>query len=134
MSDVTTFELVTPEAQLARYDAKSVSIPGDEGDIGALPDHARVMTTLRPGVVKVERPDGTVDEYVISGGFAEITEICTSVIAELAVPKEKATREFIDRLIAEAEEELALPSGIFDETSLALRINDYRNLEHILGV
>ncbi len=134
MNDVTTFELVTPEGQLARYDAKMVSIPGSEGDIGALPDHARVMTTLRPGIVKVERPDGADEEYVVSGGFAEITEICTSVIAEQAVPRAEATREFIDKLVAEAEEELALPSGTYDETTIALRINDYRDLAHMLGV
>ena len=45
------FHLVSPERKLASFDAKSVVIPGMEGDITLLPNHADFLTSLRPGTV-----------------------------------------------------------------------------------
>ena len=45
------FELVSPERLLMSDDVDAVEIPGTEGDMGILPGHAPVLSTLRPGVV-----------------------------------------------------------------------------------
>ena len=51
------FELVAPERLLASIDCDMVVIPGEEGDFGVLPDHAPLMSLLRPGVISVYQGD-----------------------------------------------------------------------------
>ncbi len=83
MADTMQFDLVSPERSLASLQAAEVQIPGAEGDMTILPNHAPVLTTLRPGVVKVSGPDGDAD-YVVTGGFVEISPEGVSVLAEQA--------------------------------------------------
>lgn len=83
MADTMQFDLVSPERSLASLSASAVQIPGAEGDMTILPNHAAVLTTLRPGVLKVSGPDGETD-YVVTGGFVEISPEGVSVLAEQA--------------------------------------------------
>ena len=102
MAETFQFDLVSPERRLASLEATSVLIPGAEGDMTAMADHAPVITTLRPGVLKVEGPEGTTD-YVVTGGFAEISSRGISVLAERAVPKGEMTQEHLDTMMEEAK-------------------------------
>lgn len=101
MADTMQFDLVSPERRLASLRVSAVRIPGADGDMTAMPDHAPVITTLRPGVLHVEGPDGTA-EYVVSGGFAEINATSLSVLAEKAIPLNEVTRAHIDEMIEDA--------------------------------
>ncbi len=103
MADMIQFDLVSPERKLASMQASEVQIPGSEGDMTAMADHMPIITTLRPGVVKATGSEGT-QEYVVSGGFAEVTPTSVSVLAEQAVPRADVTPEFLDRLREQAEE------------------------------
>ena len=80
------FDLVSPERRLASVEATEVQIPGADGDMTAMADHAPTITTLRPGVLKVTGPEGDA-EYVVTGGFAEIGESGISVLAERAIAR-----------------------------------------------
>ncbi len=103
MADTMQFDLVSPERRLASFEAREVQIPGAEGDLTAMPDHAPVITTLRPGVLKVVTAEGT-QSYAVTGGFAEITAEGASVLAERAMPLDEVTQEVFDTLVAEATE------------------------------
>lgn len=106
MADTVQFDLVSPERLLASVEAKEVQIPGAEGDMTALPDHAPLITTLRPGVLKVTSDKG-VDEYVVTGGFAEINPTSISVLAEQAVPRGDVTAEQFKAMVDQATDALA---------------------------
>jgi len=97
------FDLVSPERALASLQASAVQIPGADGDMTAMPDHAPTITTLRPGVLTVEGPDGT-SSYAVTGGFAEISAAGTSVLAEKAIATADITAADMDTLIAQAKE------------------------------
>ena len=101
MADMMQFDLVSPERRLASVQATEVQIPGAEGDFTAMALHAPVITTLRPGVLKVVTPSGT-DEYLVTGGFAEVGAAGTSVLAERAFAKADVTAELMEGLIKEA--------------------------------
>ena len=96
------FDLVSPERKLASLEASEVEIPGSEGDFTAMPDHAPVLTTLRPGLLKV-KAGGEVTEYIVTGGFVEVSATATSVLAEKAMPRAELTAEIVEALVAEAE-------------------------------
>ncbi|WP_050928277.1 F0F1 ATP synthase subunit epsilon [Aestuariivita boseongensis] len=101
MADTIQFDLVSPERSLASLEVKAVQIPGADGDLTAMPDHAPLITTLRPGILTVEAP-GETSEYVVFGGFAEIGASGISVLAEKAVPKGEMTRADLDAMVEEA--------------------------------
>lgn len=96
------FDLVSPERRLASVEASEVRIPGADGDMTAMADHAPTITTLRPGVLSVVHSGGT-DDYIVVGGFAEITPTGVSVLAERALPKAEVTQEMFNEMVAEAK-------------------------------
>ncbi len=131
MADTMTFDLVSPERKLASVEATSVNIPGMEGDLTAMPNHAAFLTTLRPGVVKVNN-GSDVTEYVVTGGFAEISAEGTSVLAEQAMPLNEATAEVLGGVLSAAEATLET-SAEDSKTAAAQRVNDVKTLMAQLG-
>lgn len=101
MADMLQFDLVSPERKLASGQARAVQIPGADGDLTAMPDHAPTITTLRPGVLVVDGANGE-ERFVVTGGFAEISPEATTVLAERAFP-------------ASGEEARAALQGILEE-------------------
>ena len=97
------FDLVSPERELASMDAASVQIPGADGDMTVMADHAPTITTLRPGVLRVEA-GGSTHEYVVTGGFAEIGTQGVSVLAERAVAKGDMTQDDMDAMFDEVQD------------------------------
>ena len=112
MAETLHFELVSPERKLVSTAATQVQIPGVAGDFTAMPKHAPFLTTLRPGVVKVVGEKG-VEEFVVTGGFAEVSPTSATILAELAVPKGEGDRDMIASLVARAEaaQAQATPEG-----------------------
>lgn len=103
MADLMQFDLVSPERRVASYKASAVKVPGTEGDITAMPNHAPLITTLRPGVVHVDGENGS-DEFVVTGGFAQITDEGISVLAEESYHRDEMSQEILDRMLADAAE------------------------------
>lgn len=112
MADTTQFDLVSPERRLASAQVVSVQIPGADGDMTAMAGHAPTITTLRPGVLSTDGPDGA-SEYIVTGGFAEITAAGVTVLAERAMPRSEVTSEHLAELVKEAEEALEKAKSAF---------------------
>jgi F-type H+-transporting ATPase subunit epsilon len=131
MADTLTFDLVSPERKLASVEATSVQIPGMSGDFTAMPNHAPFLTTLRPGVVRVTA-GSEVTEYVVTGGFAEISPSAASILAEQAVPRAEADAGMVTELLSTAERDLA---DAPDEARMTLgqRVRDVMALRSQLG-
>lgn len=95
------FDLVSPERSLASFAAQSVEIPGADGDMTVMADHAPTITTLRPGLMRVDT-GGAVREFIVSGGFAEIGANGISVLAEQAFAREDMKQGDLDEMITVA--------------------------------
>ena len=67
MSDQFNYKLVTPEKIYLEGDAQMVVLPGAEGDLGVLPNHSNIITSLRPGIIKVTNSDQTQSLFVEEG-------------------------------------------------------------------
>ncbi len=101
MADTMQFDLVSPERSLMSAQVKSVQIPGADGDLTAMPNHAPLITTLRPGLLTVETDSGT-EEFVVTGGFAELGD-SLSILAERAVPKGDVDQAAYEAMVDEAQ-------------------------------
>jgi F-type H+-transporting ATPase subunit epsilon len=102
MADKMQFDLVSPERRLASMQVSALQIPGADGDLTAMPDHAPMITTLRPGILRVEGGDGGDQAYFVTGGFADIAGPSATILAEQAMPVGEVTTAMMDGLIADA--------------------------------
>ncbi len=64
MAEAFQFELVSPERLLVSEQVEFVVIPGAEGEMTVMANHAPVMTTIKPGVVTVKTAAGATERYV----------------------------------------------------------------------
>ena len=97
------FDLVSPERRLASMAVDAVQIPGADGDLTAMADHAPLITTLRPGVLRVDGAGGGAESaYFITGGFADVAGPAITVLAEQAMPASEVTADVMDGFINQA--------------------------------
>ena len=77
------FDLVSPEQLLYNDEVGMIIVPGKDGDIGVLPGHSKVLSSLRPGRVMIYGEDkNLLKSFFISGGFVEINSEKCIVLAE----------------------------------------------------
>ena len=107
MAQSFKFELVSPERLLVSEDVESVVIPGAEGEMTVMAEHAPVMTTVKPGVVTVKPASGSEERYVVFGGFADILPSGCTLLAESATHVNDIDLDEIQRRIQEAKEDVA---------------------------
>ncbi|HHZ09904.1 MAG TPA: F0F1 ATP synthase subunit epsilon [Rhizobiales bacterium] len=107
MAEAFKFELVSPERLLVSAQVESVVIPGAEGEMTVMANHAPVMTTVKPGVVSLRTAAGADERYVVFGGFADILPTGCTLLAESAVAVKDIDRADLARRIQEAKEDLA---------------------------
>lgn len=113
MANEMQFDLVSPERLLASLSVTAVELPGADGDMTAMADHAPTITTLRPGVLRADGPEG-VTEFVVTGGFAEIGAGGVTVLAERALPREEMTQDALDKMVEEAAQALKSARETFE--------------------
>ena len=102
MADTMQFDLVSPERSLVSVAAREVRLPGNDGDLTAMPGHASTIVTLRPGVVTVIDAQGNATEFAVTGGFAEINGTSVSLLAERGHSRAEMTQDVYNDMMREA--------------------------------
>src|SRR2546426_6130089 len=103
-------EIVTPETKVYSEDVDMVTLPGAEGELGIYPKHVPLLTTLKPGEVRVLK-GGRETFLAVGEGFVEIKADAVSVLTDMALESEK-----IDTAAAEAAVERAKAAMKEDHT------------------
>lgn len=106
MTNTVFVELVTPEHLFFSEDATSVIVPGVDGDVGVLPEHSPLISTLRPGVVTVENGNNVSQRVVVTEGFAEVTADRCTVLAENAYELDALSVADVERDILALKEDM----------------------------
>lgn len=94
--------IVTPERSMVSDKVDQVNIPGSEGDMGILYDHAPILTAMRPGQLSYQKGPDTI-YLVVSGGYLEVTDNRVTVLAETAEFLSEIDRDRAERARVEAE-------------------------------
>jgi len=76
-------EIVSQDRMVFQGNADIVVLPGSEGEMGILPNHAPLLTTLKFGIVKV-RVQGQEEFFTVAGGIAEVQPDIVTVLADAA--------------------------------------------------
>jgi F-type H+-transporting ATPase subunit epsilon len=125
-------EFVSPERVLFSGEVDQVDLPGAEGDMGILPGHAPLVTTLRPGIVTVFR-DGKREPIVVIGGFAEVGPAGLTVLADRAMPRENFDTALLAAEIKDTEEDVADTADEQTRDKLARRLEQLKSLQAALA-
>ena len=102
--------IVTPERLVLDEDVDQVNVPGVEGDLGILYDHAPLLTTMRPGRFSYELSGEKGREaihMIVSGGYLEVTDNRVIVLAEAVEFLDEIDKERAKASLMKAEEALS---------------------------
>jgi F-type H+-transporting ATPase subunit epsilon len=109
-------EIVTPEKVAYEDDVDSVQLPGSEGELGVLPHHAPLVSTLGAGELRL-RKGGEEESFAIVGGFLQVLPDKVVVMAETADMASEIDLEKAQEARRKAEQ--ALESGFVEGADLA---------------
>ena len=109
MAITLKLEIVTPEKTAYSEDVEMVVIPGSEGELGVYPRHVPLLTTLKPGALRVFK-GGKETALAVGEGFVEVRGDGVSVLTDMALEETQidvsAAEEAVKRAQAAMKEDL----------------------------
>jgi len=116
--DIVTAERVV----FSEEDVDLLVVPGIEGELGVLPLHAPLLTTIQPGVLRVVK-GGEETTMAITGGFIEVRENRVTILADAAERGEEIDVAQVEAARRRAEESLASREATVDmvQAEMALK-------------
>ncbi len=133
MADGVKVEIVSPEALVLSAEARSVTVPGADGYMTVLGDHAPVMTVLKPGFVTVTDGSGESQSFFVAGGFADISDDGVAILAEEAKPASAFGRSEIEARITAAQAAFDAAATPEEKASAQTALDNWKNLLLELG-
>lgn len=130
-------DIVTPEKKVFSESVDNVYLPGADGEMGVLPQHAGLVTALQPGELRYLH-QGIVHHMAVGSGFAEITQTNVVVLTDMALGEaeidvthmEEAIQRAKDQLSAEEHsmnsEEVAFLQGAISRSAAAINFKRRR--------
>lgn len=100
-------EIVTPDRRVFSNEVQMVIARGDLGDLGVLPGHIPLVTSLKVSAVRIKMEDGTEQIVAVSGGFMDVKPTQISILAEAAELPEEIDIDRAERALQRAERRLA---------------------------
>ncbi len=78
-------DIVSAEGSLFNGRAELLVVNGANGELGVLPNHAPLLTSLKPGAVKITHIGGEEDYFYVSGGMLEVQPDTVTILADTAI-------------------------------------------------
>lgn len=86
MANTVHIDVVSAEAAIFSGEAEFVVVPASAGEVGIFPNHAPMVTTIKPGAIRIQQADVAEDVLIfISGGLLEVQPGVITVLADTAV-------------------------------------------------
>jgi len=108
-------DIVSAEGEIYKGVAQMVFAPASQGEVGIAPRHAPLMTTLKPGEVRVQDTDGKEHFFYVTGGLLEVQPHVVMVLADTALRGDQLDEAAALKAKQDAEENL---KGVSSETDL----------------
>jgi len=106
MEKTISFDLVSPEQLIFNDKVGMIIVPGKEGDLGVLPGHSKLLSSLRPGRVLVYgESKNLLKSFFVSGGFVEINPEKCIVLAEEVNDMSELDQGMVEQEMRDLEKE-----------------------------
>jgi len=113
-------EIVTPEKIAYSDDVDSVVLPAVEGEIGVLPMHIPLMTTIHPGELIVKKA-GIETALAVGEGFVTIDQTSVKVLTDMALEWDSIDENAAEAAVKRAQEAIANKHELGSEESAAVQ-------------
>jgi len=107
MDDNFKLEIISPEKIIFSDNSTMVTLPSYEGDMGVLKNHISIITFLRPGIIKVQKKEGNINDFFVQDGAVEYFNDNLIVLSFSAMNIKDLSKEFVDNLNKDTQEKLA---------------------------
>jgi F-type H+-transporting ATPase subunit epsilon len=94
-------DIVSAETELYSGLAEMVFVPGKMGELGIAPRHTPLVTTLKPGLVRLQLPENKEESFFVSGGILEIQPHIVTILSDSA----SRTDDMDEAAVLKAKEE-----------------------------
>jgi F-type H+-transporting ATPase subunit epsilon len=129
-------DVVSAEESIFSGEAKFVALPGENGELGILPQHTPLITRIKPGAVRILRADNGQEEFIfVAGGILEVQPHGVTVLADTAVrgkdldeAKAAEAKAAAEEALKNASSDLDLAKATSELATLAAQIAAARKL------
>jgi F-type H+-transporting ATPase subunit epsilon len=126
-------DIVSAEGQIHHGEAAMVFAPATEGELGIAPRHAPLLTTLKPGEVRVRGTDGVSHSFFVGGGILEVQPHLVTIMADTAIRTKDADMATAEAAKARAKEKLANATSELDVKRANLELVQASALAELLN-
>ena len=99
-------DVVSAEELIYSGLATFVALPGEVGELGIYPRHTPLISRIRAGSVRIQKPDGEEEFVFVAGGILEVQPDCVTVLSDTAIRGKDLDEEKANAAKAAAEEAL----------------------------
>ena len=96
-------EVVSAEKKLFSQQVENIRVTGTEGELGIYAGHTPLLTSIKPGLVKIMQKDGREEVIYLSGGVLEVQPNAAIILAETAIRGENLDKDKIEKAKKQAE-------------------------------
>ena len=120
--------IVTPEKLAFSDEIDSVVVPGGEGELGILPAHSPIVSTLKPGELRYLKA-GRETSLAIGTGIVEVSNDCVSVLTDMALEAAEIDESAVEKAIEAAER--AMSEKLLPEDAAAAQLALQKSLAQL---
>ena len=106
MEDNFKIEIISPEKIVFADNVKMATLPSYEGDMSILKNHISIITFLRPGIIRVEKKEKSLENFFVEDGTVEFFNDNLIILSSSAINIKDLSKESIDNLNKEIQEKL----------------------------
>ena len=128
-------DVVSAEESIFSGEAKFVALPGENGELGILPQHTPLITRIKPGAVRIQTPDDKEEFIFVAGGILEVQPHGVTVLADTAVrgkdldeAKAAEAKAIAEEALKNAKSDIDLAAAQAELATLAAQIAAARKL------
>lgn len=110
MSEKLEVSVMTPEQAVYNHDVTMALIPGEDGELGILPNHISMLTRLAPGIINLYEGQKIIKSFFVSHGIAEVSQNKLSLLADKIIDPAKLNVSDSKAKLQELEKQLETSS------------------------
>lgn len=133
-------DIVSAEAQIFSGPATMVFAPAVMGDVGVMPQHAPLLTKIKPGAVRVLLDNGEEETYYVSGGMLEIQPSGVTVLADTALRADDLdeaaaleAKEGAEKILADHKDDIDYAAAESQLAEAVAQLQAIKNIKKKLG-
>jgi F-type H+-transporting ATPase subunit epsilon len=128
--DKFKLEFVTPEKSLLSSEVEQVIIPGSEGEFTILADHSPMISSLKPGLIRIyEDSSSEAITYFVTDGFIDMASNNLTILAQSVIEKSEITSEKLNEIVESFQKEVDSTENLDRKNRFNIKIDNVRAVQ-----